>query len=156
MTAPPAADIRDLLIAVDASDNARRAVEYVARLLGGVAGFTVTLLHVIDNPDEDYFATPEEKQNWLVRTRERMAEVLASYRQVLLDAGFAPEAVRERTELRDCPSMAECILAERDSARFGTIVVGRQGISRSEEFLFGSVSSKIVHHARNCTVWVVQ
>jgi nucleotide-binding universal stress UspA family protein len=35
-------------------------------------------------------------------------------------------------------------------------VVGRQGLSRSEEFLFGSVSSKIVNHARNCTVWVVE
>jgi nucleotide-binding universal stress UspA family protein len=37
-----------------------------------------------------------------------------------------------------------------------TIVVGRQGISRSEAFLFGSVSSKIVNHVRDCTVWVVE
>lgn len=148
--------LRDLLIAVDASDNARRAVEYVAQLLGGLPGFTVTLLHVIDEPEEDYFATPGEKQNWLERTQKRMTEVLASYRTILLDAGFAPESVCERTSLRDCPSMAECILAERDASSYGTIVVGRQGISHSEEFLFGSVSSKIVHHARNCTVWVVQ
>jgi hypothetical protein len=34
-------------------------------------------------------------------------------------------------------------------------VVGRQGISRKERFLFGSVSSKIVTHASDCTVWVV-
>ena len=30
-----------------------------------------------------------------------------------------------------------------------------RGLSRKEEFLFGSVSSKIVGHARNCAVWVV-
>ncbi|MCU0614320.1 MAG: universal stress protein [Desulfobacterales bacterium] len=35
-------------------------------------------------------------------------------------------------------------------------MVGRKGVSRSEAFLFGSVSSKIVNHAENCTVWVVQ
>lgn len=35
------------------------------------------------------------------------------------------------------------------------IVVGRQGLSRKERFLFGSISSKIVSHADNCTVWVV-
>jgi nucleotide-binding universal stress UspA family protein len=52
--------------------------------------------------------------------------------------------------------MAECILSERDETEYDTIVVGRQGISRNEEFLFGSVSSKIVTHARNCTVWVVE
>jgi nucleotide-binding universal stress UspA family protein len=33
--------------------------------------------------------------------------------------------------------------------------VGRKGRTRTEEFLFGSVSSKIVHHAQECTVWVV-
>jgi nucleotide-binding universal stress UspA family protein len=52
--------------------------------------------------------------------------------------------------------MAECILAERDEREYGTIVVGRQGLSRTEEFIFGSISSKIVTHARNCTVWVVE
>jgi nucleotide-binding universal stress UspA family protein len=46
-------------------------------------------------------------------------------------------------------------LAELETAGYGTIVVGRQGLSRKEEFLFGSVSSKIVSHARNCAVWVV-
>lgn len=39
---------------------------------------------------------------------------------------------------------------------YGTIVVGRHGLLRSEEFIFGSISSKIVSHARNCTVWVVE
>jgi nucleotide-binding universal stress UspA family protein len=47
-------------------------------------------------------------------------------------------------------------LFEQNKAQYRTIVVGRQGLSRSEEFLFGSISSKIVSHARNCTVWVVE
>jgi nucleotide-binding universal stress UspA family protein len=51
--------------------------------------------------------------------------------------------------------MAECILSERDETQYDTIVVGRQGLSRKEQFLFGSISSKIVSHAGNCTVWVV-
>jgi nucleotide-binding universal stress UspA family protein len=85
-----------------------------------------------------------------------MERLLAEYRRILLAAGFADEALQVRSTLRYCPSMAECILAERDETQYGTIVVGRQGRSRSEEFLFGSVSSKIVNHARDCTVWVVQ
>jgi len=52
--------------------------------------------------------------------------------------------------------LAECILAERDQLEYGTLVVGRKGLSPSEEFLFGSTSGKIVRIARNCTVWVVQ
>ena len=42
--------------------------------------------------------------------------------------------------------------------RFGseTIVVGRKGVSRKEELLFGSVSNRIIHQAEDCTVWVVE
>ena len=81
---------------------------------------------------------------------------LDAYRKMLVESGFDPNAVSTRSTLRFCPSLAQCILAEREAAAFSTIVVGRQGLSRSEEFLFGSISSKIVNHARNCTVWVVE
>jgi hypothetical protein len=44
----------------------------------------------------------------------------------------------------------------RDKGQYSTIVVGRQGVSRSKEFLFGSISSKIINPARNYTVWIVE
>ena len=37
---------RNILIAVDESENSRRAVSYVGQLLGGLADFKVTILHV--------------------------------------------------------------------------------------------------------------
>jgi nucleotide-binding universal stress UspA family protein len=146
---------RNVLLAVDDSENARRAVAYVAYMLAGLEGSQVTLLHVISEPEEDYFAKIEEKQEWLEQYRRRVEGFLAQYRREMLDAGFPAEAVQTSAPLRSCPSIAECILSELDRTRYGTLVVGRQGLSRKEEFLFGSVSSKIVGHARNCAVWVV-
>jgi nucleotide-binding universal stress UspA family protein len=147
---------KNILIAVDESENARRAVSYVGQLLGGLPGFKVTVLHVIPDPEEDYFPEQKEKDNWLARTKQKVDTMLADYRQILIDAGFSKDNVSVRSTLRYCPSMAECILSERDETLYDTIVVGRKGVSRSEAFLFGSVSSKIVNHAENCTVWVVQ
>lgn len=147
---------KNILIAVDESDNARRAVSYVGQLLGGLPGFKVTVLHVIPDPEEDYFPDQQEKDKWLARTKQKVDSMLVDYRQILINAGFAEDDVSTRSTLRYCPSMAECILAEREETYFDTIVVGRQGVSRSEEFLFGSISSKIVNHAENCTVWVVR
>ena len=85
-----------------------------------------------------------------------MADCLQKYRKILIGHGFPAENVSVRMPQRFCPSMAECILKERDSTRYDTVVVGRQGLSRSEEFLFGSISSKIVTYGRNFTVWVVE
>ncbi|MCF8061676.1 MAG: universal stress protein [Deltaproteobacteria bacterium] len=147
---------KNILIAVDESENARRAVSYVGQLLGGLEGFSVLLLHVFPEPDEDFFRTQAEKEQWMEKRRQKMESVLADYRGMLIDSGFGEDQVRTRSTMRYCPSMAECILEERGETEYSTIVVGRQGLSRSEEFLFGSISSKIVNHARNCTVWVVE
>jgi len=146
---------KNILIAVDDSENARRAVSYVGQLLGGIPGFKVTVLHVIPEAEEDYFPTEAEKEQWLSQYKKKVDAMLENDRQMLLQAGFNPKDVSVRSSLRYCPSMAECILAERDQTQYDTSVVGRQGVSRSEEFLFGSISSKLVTHARSCTVWVV-
>jgi nucleotide-binding universal stress UspA family protein len=146
---------KNILIAVDDSENSKRAVSYVAQLLGGNGGYKVAVLHVVPEAEEDYFPTDAEKEKWLSQYVKKVDAMLEEYRQILIRGGFDANDVSVRSPLRYCPSMAECILAEQDATEYHTLVVGRQGISRSEEFLFGSVSSKIVNHAKNCTVWVV-
>jgi nucleotide-binding universal stress UspA family protein len=147
---------RNILIAVDASENSRRAVQYVAGMLGGMKGFKATVFHVIREPEEDEFPDQGEKEKWYHAHRQQVDRMLEEYRRMLIDAGFATEDVSTRSTLRYCPSMAECILAEQDSLEYATLVVGRKGLSHKEEFLFGSISGKIVRTARNCTVWVVE
>jgi nucleotide-binding universal stress UspA family protein len=147
---------KNILIAVDDSENARRAVSYVGQLLTGVKGFKILILHIISQPEEDYFPTSAEKEKWLSNYRLKVDNMLEDYRQILIHEGFDPDDIRVQSTLRYCPSLSECILAEQDNTQYNTIVVGRQGLSRREEFLLGSISSKIVNHARNCTVWVVQ
>lgn len=146
---------KNILIAADESENARRAVLYVGEMLGGLKGFKITILHVIREPEEDYFPHPDEKGDWLHGYKNKTEMMLDEYRQILIRYGFSPDDVSVRSTIRYCPSMAECILAEKDQFEYSTIVVGRQCPSRKEEFLFGSISGKIVTHARNCTVWVV-
>jgi nucleotide-binding universal stress UspA family protein len=51
--------------------------------------------------------------------------------------------------------VAEDIIEEVRRGEYGSIIVGRRGISRARQFLFGSVSSYIVHHAESCGIWVV-
>ncbi|WP_319406716.1 universal stress protein [uncultured Desulfosarcina sp.] len=147
---------KNILIAVDESENSRRAVSYVGNLLGGIKGFRVLILHIIRHPEEDFFPTSAEINKWLGEYQLKVDAMLKDYREILIGKGFAPEDVSVRSTLRHCPSLAECILLELRQSKDYTIVVGRQGLSRSEAFLFGSVSSKIVNHARNCTVWVVE
>ena len=147
---------KNILIAVDESENAQRAVDYVAQMLGGLEGFLICIMHIINEPEEDFFPDDSEKMKWLNEYKEKIDILLKGYRKILINAGFHENNVKVRSVLRYCPSMGDCIMVERDKIQYDTIVLGRHGLSRNEEFLFGSVSSKIINHAQSFTVWVVQ
>ncbi len=150
--------IRDkhLLIAVDQTENSRRAVLYVADFLGGLPGFRVTLLSIIPEPEEDFFNTEEERVSWTKRQTDEMNDMLEGYRQILVQAGFDAEKVRIRACVNEAKSLSEAILDMRCEPPCNTVVVGRHHKSKTEEFLYGSTSSKLIREARNCAVWVVE
>jgi len=66
------------------------------------------------------------------------------------------DASRIRTKIRTSgSSRAGSVLEEAEEGGYGTIVVGRRGQSRVEEFLMGRVSSKVLNLARDRAVLVV-
>lgn len=147
---------RHILIAVDGSENSKRAVIYVGKILGSIARFHATLLAVIPEPPIDYFKTLEERTAWIEKHKSETAAMLDEFRQILIRSGFEEDKVESITDVSFCPAVADCILKAQQRLKSGTLVVGRRGISKKEEFLFGSTSSKIVHSARNCAVWVIE
>ncbi len=149
-------DERHLLLAVDESANSRRAVMYVADFFGSYRDVFVSLLTIIQEPSEDYFPTEEKRRRWLEDKRQAMAGVLEEYRRILLDAGITEERVAANISVRPCVSIGDAILEEQEKLRCCIVVVGRRGISHDEEFIFGSTSNKILHHAHNCAVMVIE
>jgi len=147
---------RHILVAVDESENSRRAVMYLADFFTECNDVFITLLTIIPEPSEDFFPTREERQEWLTRKKEAMRKKLEDYRQILLSAMFREEQIETELSVRQCASIADAILEEQDKMRCCIVVVGRRGISHHEEFVFGSTSNRILHHARNCAVMVIE
>lgn len=147
---------RHLLVAVDASDNARRAVLFVGDFFGCYAGISVTLLNIILEPEATFFANEKERVSWQESKLAEAKATVAQYRAILLDAGFPEEKLHERIEIRQSRSVADCIIEEQNKLRCCSVVIGRRGITKKEEFIFGSTSSKILHEARNCAVMVIE
>lgn len=147
---------RHLLVAVDESDNSRRAVMYLADFFCDYKNVFVTLLSIIQEPSEDYFPSDAERKTWLEDKQQAMNKILAGYREMLIEAGFREDQVETRLKIRACASVGDAILEEQEKLRCCIVVVGRRGISHNEEFIFGSTSNKILHNAKNCAVMVVE
>ena len=147
---------RSILISIDESENSERAIDYVGRLVGGLPGFKATLVTILEEPNPDIFATPEDRDRYLRERKTRLETVLTEARERLLTHGLDESTVQIKIHQRLCENIAQCILDEQRLGEYGTLVVGRRGLSKSEEFLFGSVSQKLVTYADNCAVWVVE
>lgn len=147
---------RHILCAVDASENSKRAVMYLADFFTGNADVFITILSIVPEPSEDFFPSDQERDKWLAAKREETNLVLAGYKNILLGAGFTEKQIEVRLVIRQCTSIGDAILEEQKKLRCCIVVVGRRGLSHNEEFMFGSTSNKILHHANNCAVMIIE
>ena len=147
---------KHIMIAVDESENAKAALLFVAGFIGGLRGFRVTILSIIAAPERDLFDSDGERQEWIADKRESLLSVLERYRQILIQSGFPKTKVRTELVVSDDRPVSSVILEKQKEVRSCALVVGRRGISKSEEFLYGSVSNALVHSANNCSVWVIE
>ena len=53
-------------------------------------------------------------------------------------------------------SRAAAIVKEARQGDYETIVLGRRGLSQVRTFFIGRVTNKVIHMARDRTVWVVR
>jgi nucleotide-binding universal stress UspA family protein len=143
-----------VLIAVDGSGGADRAIDFSAKILKD-HGFGVHLVHVIRKTDAAVRGEKDETAPICsVETESEIAAVLSNGKNRLIQAGFSPDSVTTRV-IKEVPSRAGALAAEADRENCETIVVGRRGLSKVREFFIGRVSNKVVHLARKNTVWVV-
>lgn len=147
---------RKILIALDASENAMRAIRYSGEIAGNTPGFHVTLLHVMRHPARDHYPSEEEWKQGCDSFRIKGERILSEGVELLHTYGLNNEFVSTMMIKAQGVSIAAEILKVQQEGGYGTVVVGRRGVSKAEEFLFGSVSNKIVHYAAHCTVWVVE
>ncbi|NWF98658.1 MAG: universal stress protein [Nitrospirae bacterium] len=147
---------RNILIAVDGSENSKRAVLYVGDIINSTKGFHVTIVNIISIPPDDYFVSEDEKASWIGNKSFESNKILQEHLSLLLRSGINKDDVDIKLVVKECISVAECILETQKKLNCGTIVIGRRGISKKEEFIYGSTSNKLLHSAKDCSVWIIE
>jgi nucleotide-binding universal stress UspA family protein len=155
-----------VLIALDSSEGAWRAVEYVAEAFGHTPGVQVTLLHILSGLppafwDDGHILEYREKEsrqrlkaNWQKEQEARWQDLVKKAIDRLTIAGIPPEAVSNKFKTKYF-DVAEDILREAETGRFNTIVMGRRGLGMAKALLLGSVTNKVVQNAKGCAVTIV-
>ena len=144
-----------ILIGIDASINSKIAAEYIRNFLGcRNSDCEVVLLHIIPRTKSE----EEKKVRGIDEERERVIikGILLKIKDGFVRSGFNQNAVKMEIIKGEHDTVAEGILEYSKKGDFFAVVLGRRGISKAEEFLFGSVTQKVVSEAKGCAVWVVE
>lgn len=157
--------MKKMLIALDDSTAAMRAVEYAGQQFGGNGDIEVGLVHVLPNLpaifwDEGHILSEDEKKErkkvvdkWIADRKAKMEPVFRKAAEVLAKSGIKTAQVRTKS-ISDSTDVALSILEEAKDAGYQTIIVGR--CDRSSKHLLGSVSGKIVNLGAGVAVTVVE
>ena len=153
---------KKVLLALDDSRNAMRAVEFTAGSFS--RDHSITLFSVIPNTaaicgmnspsltpyfmaQQGTFCALEDKK------KELITEVQKKAKDMLLGAGFDEKKIAVKLEAEG-KGVARAIINEAHSG-YDLLIMGRRGLSGIKEFFLGSVSSKVFCSLRDVSVLVV-
>jgi nucleotide-binding universal stress UspA family protein len=147
---------KKILLAVNESETSMKAVRYVGKMSGGLAGVHFCLLHVAPEPPPYYYHEGKSLKDYVLEKEAGAAAIFQTALTILAEYGIFKERVATRTYVAErSETISRAILTVRKEGDFGTVVVGKRGVSKAEEFLFGSISNAVVQNCKAFTVWVV-
>lgn len=134
-----------ILVPTDGSDNSMFALKQAIKL-AGITGAEITIMHVLDIPPQVKSIMGDEIN---VKVEEAGAAVMKKAAEICKSSGvsFMEKMVWGVPEYE--------IVREVDSGRFDLVVIGSRGLGEVKGWLLGSVSRRVVRHAR-CPVLVIK
>ena len=155
--------MKRILIALDDSENAMRAVEFAAKTfskeqkitLFTVIPDTAAIICNINGPTlSPYFKSKQAGFCDLEdRKRELLEQALEKAREIFLKEGFKDENITVKPHPKK-KGIARDIIEEAGSD-YDILVLGRRGLSAIQEFMLGSVSQKVLHMAKDISIVMV-
>ena len=149
---------KHVLVAIDNSKNALRAVDHAGFMLSGTDA-KITLFHskrdvkrFISQAMLDEF--PEVQKFW----RQKAGEVIAPFMQKAKDKLIAAGLKGDRIAIKVVDGSrqpAADILDEAQQSTAGTIIMGLRGYSAVEDYKMGSVTRKVLNQAMDMAVSIV-
>ncbi len=155
-----------ILLCLDSSEGAMVSARHLSSIVCGSESCNVVLFHAAGGFGafrklmREVFSSEEDKRaakKMEIQLKESAKLLEPSFdkaRGLLLSGGIDSGRIDQKI-VSGVNSIANAIIDEAEKGKFDTIVLGRRGLSRVEEFVMGRVSNKVVHMAKKKTVWVV-
>lgn len=139
-----------LFLAIDGSAGAKKAVEFAANMIKN-SDSRIVLCSVL----RDFNAYDEKKPEGFIKTAfVEIENAIMDAREIFENAGIQRKNIVTKV-IQGAKSRAGAIIEAAKEENCDTIVFGRKGKSDVADFDIGRVPWKVIHGAREMTVWMV-
>lgn len=149
------AEWKNILVAVDEMESSIRAVSYVGHVTQDVSNVSICLLHIYPEPPPDFYVNGGLIDEYQSQRIARAEYIFQRGKEILVKGGLKREAIYCTTHMAEGKTISDTLLEVRRMGNFGTVVTGKRGVSKAEEFLFGSISNTLARHCNEFTAWIV-
>jgi nucleotide-binding universal stress UspA family protein len=154
-------ETHQILIALDGSENCMRSVDAVCFLRRvRDTNRKILLFHAMRRMGYPAFGTvtfsplKELEEQMYRENEETINGIFKEAKSRLLRAGFSKTDISTKI-VKGVPSRPRAILGEAVAQNIGSIFVGRQGITQTEEYRIGRIPHKLISLAENMAIWIV-
>lgn len=155
-----------VLACLDGSEESMLALTHLATVMDTSRSFEIKLFHAVRsfhsfrNFMREVFSSAGDKtaieriDSELDQAATLMQPSFDKATATLISHGMDPARIHQKIA-RGAGSAAQAIIEEAEEGEYDTILIGRRGLSKVEEFIMGSVSRRVIHMAKHRTVLVV-
>jgi len=152
---------RKILLAFDGSEQSLEAVRYISTILPPEktdmvlfcvgTGFPEVFWDMNSNPL--YRSKKTKVMGWLADHQLAIGEFKEKAMKILTDAGFLEEAVYVKTQTKRAGILKDII--QESYQNYSAIVVGRSGVSRLKDLIWGSMAPKLADKIKHIPTIIV-
>ena len=132
---------KQLLLAIDGSDHAKRAAEKAVELASLEGSGTVEILYVVVGNKSKSDVLQYGDSDSASRKRKQM---LTQYEDMMKQAGIEFTT----TILHGSNGAAESIIDHANKSDYDALVIGSRGLGAVQQMVLGSVSHKVIKHVK--------
>lgn len=143
----------NILIAVNDSATTREALNFLDNMAFCRENIHLTLLHVFRKPNASEELMGE---NFMREQPARFMRVLENAKNQLTENGFHPDNIEINLATEPYPTISDGIIDQFGRGAYDMVLLGRRRMSKSEEFVMGDPSIKMLRALEGTAVLVVK
>lgn len=144
-----------ILIGLDSSSGALKAASFVGKHLSA-SDPAVTLAHIIRSPERanPEFITESYAQKVVEHAQSAILPVFNKVTKSLVNSGIKQSRINSKM-ITGVSSRAGALLDEAMHGAYGSLVIGRRGVSEVVQFQMGRVAAKLTQISNQLALWII-